>query len=74
MEQHSFDLENAQIIDRTHKSENLPILECCHIKTTENTVNIRTDTQKHLHVAYAGVLHKLSKFKKQKTTHKHNTS
>lgn len=50
--EHTFKLEEAKIIDRTHKPTNLPILEGCHIYNTQNTVNKRTDTD-NLHVAYA---------------------
>ena len=56
-EEHLFD------IDRSRKSWNLPILESCHIKTTQHTVNHRTDTD-NLHATYAGVFKALEKLKK----------
>lgn len=55
---HNFKLDETNIIDRTFKTNNLHILESCHIYNTNNTVNKRTDTD-NLHVAYAGLLHLL---------------
>ncbi|XP_062699211.1 integrator complex subunit 6 homolog [Aedes albopictus] len=54
--QHTFNLANTTIIDRTYKSTALPILEMCHITNTPNTVNFRTDVD-GLNTAYAGILH-----------------
>lgn len=53
---HMFDLSEVQIIDRTYKTGNLPILEMCHIANTANTVNRRTDVV-GLNIIYAGILH-----------------
>lgn len=55
---HNFKIDESKIIDRTLKTNNLHILESCHIYTTNDTVNKRTDTD-NLHVAYAGLLHLL---------------
>lgn len=55
---HNFKLEETKIIDRTFKTNNLNILESCHIYNTNHTVNKRTDTD-NLHTAYAGLLHTL---------------
>ena len=57
---HTFKLDNAKIVDRSFKTSNLPILESCHIKNTQHTVNKRTDTD-NLHAAYANVLHMIQK-------------
>ncbi|XP_062550409.1 uncharacterized protein LOC134215193 [Armigeres subalbatus] len=54
--QHTFDLDNTQIIDRTFRQTALPILEMCHIQNTPNTVNYRTDVE-GLNITYAGILH-----------------
>lgn len=55
---HDFKLDETKIIDRTYKTNNLHILESCHIYNTNHTVNKRTDTD-NLHIAYAGLLHTL---------------
>lgn len=54
--QHSFNLSNTKIIDRSYRSSDLPILEMCHIHNTPNTVNYRTDVE-NLNTTYAGILH-----------------
>lgn len=53
---HMFDTNRVEIIDKTHKTSNLPILEMCHISNTANTVNRRTDVE-GLSIIYAGILH-----------------
>lgn len=55
---HSFGIDAVKVIDRSMKRANLPILESCHIKNTEKTVNKRTDTD-NLHAAYAGILNEI---------------
>ncbi|XP_062711065.1 uncharacterized protein LOC134289085 [Aedes albopictus] len=55
-EQHTFNLDNTKIVDRTFRSTALPMLEMCHIQNTPNTVNYRTDVD-GLNTTYAGILH-----------------
>ena len=59
---HTFGLDNPKILDRSLKPSSLPILESCHIKNTQHTVNKRSDTD-NLHAAYANVLHTIQKQK-----------
>ncbi|XP_055527416.1 uncharacterized protein LOC129720029 [Wyeomyia smithii] len=54
--QHTFNLSNTKIVDRSYRSTDLPILEMCHIYNTPNTVNFRTDVD-NLNTTYAGILH-----------------
>lgn len=54
---HRFDLQNAKILDSSLKSNRLPILEICHIMSTEN-INKRTDVE-GLHTCYTGIMHTL---------------
>lgn len=60
--QHRFNLEEVKIIDQHRRVNALPILEVCHIISTEKTVNKRSDTDK-LSAIYAGVLHTLKECK-----------
>ena len=66
---HDFDLKGARILDTTYKTSNLNILESCHIFNTDNTVNVREDTD-NLHAAYGGFLHALKVQYKYKETPK----
>ena len=43
-QQHRFDINNPSIVDTSFKTQALPVLEMCHIYTTPDTVNRRTDT------------------------------
>lgn len=71
--EHSFGLDEVKIVERTHKSSNLPILESCHIYNTDKTVNKRSDTD-NLHASYAGILHTIKNMKNQtKTNHDNRT-
>lgn len=63
--EHSFRIDSVKVIDRSLKKENLPILESCHIKNTQNTINKRTDTD-NLHAAYAGILHQIKQIRTRK--------
>lgn len=53
--QHRFNLKQPRIIDHSYKTSALPVLEMCHITTTPNTVNRRTDID-GLSCAYANLL------------------
>ncbi|XP_062703673.1 uncharacterized protein LOC134286115 [Aedes albopictus] len=53
--QHRFNIGNPSIVDITHRKQALQVLEMCHISTTSNTVNHRTDTD-NLSCAYAHLL------------------
>ncbi|XP_062716162.1 uncharacterized protein LOC134291848 [Aedes albopictus] len=53
--QHRFNIQQPTIVDITYKSQALQVLEMCHIATTSNTVNHRTDTD-NLSCAYANLL------------------
>ncbi|XP_055527126.1 uncharacterized protein LOC129719751 [Wyeomyia smithii] len=55
---HRFDLNHTKILDKYKNQQSLPYLEVCHIMTTENSINKRTDTQ-GLNSMYAGVIHTL---------------
>ncbi|EDS29091.1 ATP-binding cassette sub-family G member 4 [Culex quinquefasciatus] len=55
LHQHRFNLKQPHIIDHSYKTSALPVLEMCHITTTSNTVNRRTDTD-GLSCAYANCL------------------
>lgn len=56
---HRFDLQNAKILDSSLRASRLPILEICHIMTTQ-TVNKRTDVD-GLHICYTGIMHTLKR-------------
>ncbi|XP_062701421.1 uncharacterized protein LOC134285179 [Aedes albopictus] len=56
---HRFDLQNASILDHSLKTNRLPILEVCHIMTTQN-INKRTDVE-GLHTCYTGIMHTLNR-------------
>lgn len=76
--EHSIGIDSVKIVDRSMKSSNLPILESCHIKNTDKTVNKRTDTD-NLHAAYAGILHEIKNIKtkrnaNQNKPNKNNTN
>lgn len=71
-EQHRFTLDKAEILDQHHAKPALEILEMCHISTTENTVNKRSDVD-GLSSIYAGILH-LVKSKRRKPKPKQNTN
>lgn len=43
-QQHRFDVGNPTIVDCCFKTQALPVLEMCHILTTPQAVNRRTDT------------------------------
>ena len=72
---HSFDLDGAKILDSTTKTQNLDVLEVCHITNTPHTVNKREDTNK-LSSAYASVLQtvKLALSKQTLTQHTNRPS
>lgn len=74
---HSFGIDSVRIVDRSMKGANLPILESCHIKNTQHTVNKRTDTD-NLHAAYAGILNEIKNIytrkKNQNKINKNNNS
>lgn len=57
-EKHKFSFHDTKIVDRTHNTKQLPFLEMCHIRNTDNTVNKRQDTE-GLNIAYAGLLHNI---------------
>lgn len=64
---HTFDYDSVKILDSSEKSTRLPILEICHILTTDN-INKRTDTE-GLSISYIGIMHTL-----KKQTNEHNTN
>ncbi|XP_062704389.1 uncharacterized protein LOC134286739 [Aedes albopictus] len=64
---HQFLLDRVEVLDSSHKKQNLAILESCHILNTQHTVNKRTDTD-NLSGTYAGVLHTVKTI--QHTTHR----
>ncbi|XP_062716693.1 uncharacterized protein LOC134292045 [Aedes albopictus] len=53
--QHRFNIQQPSLVDSTYKRQALQVLEMCHIATTSNTVNHRTDTD-NLSCAYANLL------------------
>lgn len=55
---HRFALEKTEILDCHRRFSALPILEMCHIITTDKTVNKRSDCDS-LSTTYAGILHTL---------------
>ena len=64
---HRFDLKNTKIIDKHNKKHALPFIEVCHITTTENSINKRSDTE-GLNTIYAGIIHTLKTSKKNRYT------
>lgn len=70
---HTFRLENVNIIDKSNRSASLPILESCHIRNTTHTVNKRTDTD-NLNVAYAAVLHTIKNIRKTERRDQNRTN
>lgn len=56
---HRFDLQNANILDSSLRTSRLPILEICHIMSTQN-INKRTDVE-GLNTCYTGIMHTLKR-------------
>lgn len=54
--QHTFNLDQTKIVDRSNKTNTLAFLEMCHIYNTEHTVNRRIDVY-GINTAYAAILH-----------------
>ncbi|XP_058814568.1 uncharacterized protein LOC131678430 [Topomyia yanbarensis] len=55
---HRFDFENTSILAKNCKPHALPYIEVCHIITSKNSSNKRTDTE-GLNSIYAGIIHTL---------------
>lgn len=70
---HTFRLDDVNIIDRTSRSSSLPILESCHIRNTENTINKRTDTE-NLSIVYAALLHTIKNTRKSERQNQNRTN
>ncbi|XP_055527183.1 uncharacterized protein LOC129719802 [Wyeomyia smithii] len=65
---HRFDLNTPAILDSAYKTQALQVLEMCHIATTTNTVNHRTDAD-NLSCAYANLLLSI-KYRREMSTAK----
>ena len=71
-QQHRFSLEDAEIMDHHRRKSALEILEMCHIATSNQTVNKRSDVD-GLSSTFAGILH-LVKENTRKKKQKQNTN
>lgn len=67
---HRFDLQNATILDQSRRPTRLPILEICHIMTTQN-VNKRTDVD-GLNTYYRGIMYTLKRKSHNNTRNRNN--
>lgn len=67
-QQHRFDINNPAIVDCCFKSQALPVLEMCHIHTTPQTVNHRTDTD-GMSATYSFLLTTIGELRRERRTH-----